>query len=263
MTSPPSTFISFWRFPARRLGLERHFSSPSRLTGWEEEESQHSFTCCQTQMLLTPPTPPSHPCCPGQPDGESPSWVPLTADATPGEAKGKHPSFLNSQFSVMRPHMQALPPSLHPSRERNRDPKQQDSALELGLPHEPMNLLENRPQQGGHGSLVPSLHLCPPLLDHVGTQRGFPHPLCLPHCPSHMPAHSGHSCAKQSQLLAPDVHGALCRRPSTTLGEYPRHMQSTAMAPDRPVVSTALPGAARTPLTSDSLRNCCSAQKTS
>lgn len=48
MTSPPSTFISFWRFPERRLGLERHFSSPSRLTGGEEGESQHGFTCCQT-----------------------------------------------------------------------------------------------------------------------------------------------------------------------------------------------------------------------
>lgn len=36
MTSPPSTFISFWRFPESRLGLERHFSSPSRFTGQEE-----------------------------------------------------------------------------------------------------------------------------------------------------------------------------------------------------------------------------------
>lgn len=41
MTSPPSTFISFWRFPQSRLGLERHFSSPSRFTGQEEWGSQH------------------------------------------------------------------------------------------------------------------------------------------------------------------------------------------------------------------------------
>lgn len=76
MTSPPSTFISFWRFPARRLGLERHFSSPSRLTGWEEGESQHSFTCCQTRTSPTSQTPLSHHCCPGQPAREAPSqWM--------------------------------------------------------------------------------------------------------------------------------------------------------------------------------------------
>lgn len=40
-------------------------------------------------------------------------------------------------------------------------------------------------------------------------------------------------------------------------------MQSAAASPHQLVVSTALPGAARTPPTSDSLCNCCSARKAS
>lgn len=36
MTSPPSTFVSFCRFPARSSGFDFHFSSPSRSTAWKE-----------------------------------------------------------------------------------------------------------------------------------------------------------------------------------------------------------------------------------
>lgn len=60
-----------------------------------------------------------------------------------------------------------------------------------------------------------------------------------------------------------DVYGAICQPAGAAPGELPRRVQSVASALHQLVVSTALPEAAKTPPTSDSLYNCCSAQKAS
>lgn len=161
MTSPPSTFISFWRFLERRLGLERHFSSPSRLTGWEEGESQHSFTCCQTRTLPTPQAP-----CPTlaaqgiQREKPHPGGTQCCSLLAPQRAQGEHPLCLSSRHSVMWPHRQALPSSLHP---HGRETKTQNSRSQPWSCGFPMNLSEKGPQAGG-----PWVAVLPPLMPSAG-----------------------------------------------------------------------------------------------
>lgn len=75
MTSPPSTFISFCRFPARRLGFDRHFSSPSRLTVWGQGVGQLGL-CSPPGSALRCPQP--HRCPPTRAMWQGLSSLPAT-----------------------------------------------------------------------------------------------------------------------------------------------------------------------------------------
>lgn len=242
MTSPPSTFISFWRLPARRLGLARHFSSPSRLTGggrgqspWGvgEGDSHHGFTRCQPRSLLNPQAPPPPHHCLGHPLGEAPSRrdaVPLDAGPTLGERRWA-PAVPGSHRSVVWLCGQA------PSSAAGDKPRPPTAGVSPGAAASPRstNLSGRGPQAGGPWVAILPDSCPPPAGPHQGlgpvegpcTPCGFPVPPPghLPHAPGHA-AHLWQPLCSSCGPCQSDTHGTTRQPTGTAPGERPWHRRA-------------------------------------
>ena len=215
------------------------------------------------------PVPPLLPRAAGRRGPISGDTVPLAAGPAPAEAQGERPSCLSSRRSVVQLRGQALPSSLQPRRRETETRNSRTRHCSCGFPTNPPNFRRRDLGQGCRGS-PSSPDSCPPP---AGPCRGWdlaraPAPLAAPQCPPQAPVPCSRLCScspapSRADHCPSDAHGATCRPAGAAPGERPWHVQSAASAPHQLVVSAALPGAARTLPTSDSLYNCCSAQKAS